>query len=181
MAKTISKNPKRGDIYECLFGHFLPVDPAQPQGPFRKDNFDYRIPNEIRKRRPVVILSDRSGQFIVVPISTREDIAKKAHKKAEAQGIHVRIPEGAIPETGFYKKGTLCWAKADLIQTVDVKRLREFPKGDGTHVTGAVDGKTLQEIQDAVLRALGLKEKNRLTNSQKQTDESVEEPVEEQA
>lgn len=177
MAKSISKNPKRGEIYECVFGHFLPEDPACPQGPFRKDNFDYRIPNEIRKRRPVVILGERSNQFIVVPISTREDTAKKPHKKAEAQGIHVRIPEGAIPETTFYKKGTVCWAKADLIQTVDVKRLREFPKGDGSrdHLTGTLDNATLQEIQDAVLRALGLKEKKRLPAATGITEEPATE------
>lgn len=162
MAKSIRTNPKRGDIYECVFGHFLPEDAARPMGPFRKDDYNYRIPNEIRKRRPVVVLGERNSQFIVIPISTREDIAKHAHKTAAFQGIHVLIPDGSIPLTDHYRTHTNCWAKADLIQSVDVKRLREFPKGDGTHVIGKVAPEILRTIEEAVLRSIGLMEKKRL-------------------
>lgn len=174
MAKSIKTNPKRGDIYECVFGHFEPIDPSQPQGPFRKDNYDLRIPNEIRKRRPVVVLGERNQQFIVVPISTREDSAPKPHKTAMAQGIHVKIPDGAIPETKHYKLGTPCWAKADLIQSIDIKRLREFPVGDGTHATGRLNSETLKEIQDAVLRTIGVMEKKRLVKPQEAVTASEE-------
>lgn len=172
MAKSIKTNPKRGDIYECVFGHFEPEDPSQPQGPFRKDNYNVRIPNEIRKRRPVVIIGERNQQFIVVPISTREDRAAKPHKSAIAQGIHIKIPEGSIPITNHYKAGTNCWAKADLIQSIDVKRLREFPTGDGTHVTGKLDADTLKNVQDAILRAIGLMEKIRLKKTTQEPEKS---------
>ena len=69
--KKIKNNPTRGDIYDCIFGNYDPVDPNVPAGPFKKDNYDSRIPNEIRKKRPVVILGSRNKQFLVVPISSR--------------------------------------------------------------------------------------------------------------
>jgi len=162
MAKSIATNPAKGDIYECIFGHFMPENPEHPEGPFKKDDYNFRIPNEIRKRRPVVILGVRKTQIIVVPISTREDRASKPHKKAEAQGVHVKIPAGSIPVTDFYSADTVCWAKADLIQTVDIQRLREFPNKNKTHTKGKVCPDTLKLIEEAVLRSIGCMGKIRI-------------------
>jgi hypothetical protein len=85
--RKISTNPRRGDIYDCLFGNYDPINPAQPNGPFRKDNYDFRIPNEMRKRRPVVVLGDRNKQLLVVPISKLEERLREFRL---ADGSYVR-------------------------------------------------------------------------------------------
>ena len=63
MIKSISKNPKRGDVYECIFGNYLPLNINHQHGPYCIKSYDYRIPNEIRKRRPVVILGERKINY----------------------------------------------------------------------------------------------------------------------
>lgn len=154
--KKIKTNPRRGDIFECLFGNYEPLNLASPDGPFRKDNYDRRIPNEIRKKRPVVIVGERKKQFLVVPISSKQDTHPKQHRTGEAVGLHIRLNGNEIPETAQYVAGTVCWAKTDLIQSVDEERLREFRLQDGTHTTGKVTPKILQAIQKGVMRAIGL-------------------------
>lgn len=154
--KKINKNPTRGDIYECIFGNYVPVDQAFPQGPFRKDLYDVRIPNEMRKRRPVVIVGERKKQFLVVPISSLEDTHPKAHRTGEAVRLHIRLDEDEVPVAPGYIQGTVCWAKTDLVQSVDEERLREFRLDDGTHVVGKVSAEKLLQIQEGIMRVIGL-------------------------
>jgi len=153
--KSITTNPTRGDIYDCLFGNYLPLDPSQPTGPFDKTAYDHRIPNEMRKRRPVVVLGERNNQLLVAPISSTRDVHKKPHRTGEALGFHIKLTGNEIPDNGFYTIGVDRWVKVDLIQSVDVKRLREFRMPDGSHMTGQLSRQTLAEVQLAVLRVLG--------------------------
>ena len=158
MLRKISTNPRRGDVYDCILGNYDPVDAAQPDGPFKKDNYDFRIPNEMRKRRPVVILGDRNKQLLVVPISALEDRHKNPKKTGEAKKLHIRLKGDETPVTATYIQGIPTWAKADLIQSVDEERLREFRLADGTYVRGSVSPETLRAIQEAVMRHIGLTE-----------------------
>ena len=153
--KSITKNPTRGDIYDCIFGNYLPLNTANPEGPFNKSAYDYRIPNEMRKRRPVVILGEPKNQLIVAPISSTKDQHKKAHRTGESLGIHIKLIGDEIPNNGFYTSDTVRWVKVDLIQSVDVKRLREIRMPDGTHIIGKVSKATLEEVQLALLRLMG--------------------------
>ena len=154
--KKIKTNPSRGDIYDCIFGNYVPENPQAPDGPFRKDAYDNRIPNEIRKRRPVVIVGERKKQYLVVPVSTTEDRHKKAHRTGEDVKLHIRLAGTEIPETERYKHGVMRWAKTDLLQAVDEERLREFLCTDGIHRTGKVSPELLRSIQEGVVRAIGL-------------------------
>ncbi len=154
--KKIRTNPRRGDIYDCVFGNYEPINDTAPEGPYRKDNLDRRIPNEIRKRRPVVIVGERNKQFLVVPVSSSEDRHKKPHRTGEAMKLHIRLAGDEIPETGCYTPGTVRWAKTDLLQSVDEERLREFRCADGTHRVGRVSPELLVSIQQGVMRAIGL-------------------------
>jgi uncharacterized protein YifN (PemK superfamily) len=153
--KSITTNPTRGDVYDCIFGNYLPLDPSQPTGPFDKTSYNYRIPHEMRKRRPVVILGERNKQLLVAPISTTEDVHIKPHRTGEALGLHIRLIGNEIPNNGFYTENVDRWVKVDLIQSIDVKRLREFRMPDGSHVTGKLSRETLAEVQLAVFRILG--------------------------
>lgn len=149
-------NPVRGDVYECILGNYEPIDPKKPEGPFKKDNYQVRIPNEIRKRRPVVIIGERNKQFLVVPISSKEDTHPKPHRTGEGMKLHIRLDGNEVPVTEKYKEGTVCWAKTDLIQSVDKQRLRQFRLADGSHAIGKVSAPTLKAIQEGVMRAIGL-------------------------
>jgi uncharacterized protein YifN (PemK superfamily) len=190
--RKISTNPRRGDVYDCLFGNYDPVDPAQPNGPFKKDNYDFRIPNEMRKRRPVVILGDRNKQLLVVPISKLEDRHKNPKRTGEARKLHIRLKGDETPLTASYRRGIPTWAKADLVQSVDEERLREFRLADGTYARGTVSPEILLAIQEGVMRHMGLtdwvEEKRAAQNIATETDaapavalaveaDSVEEPT----
>ncbi|MFW8745088.1 type II toxin-antitoxin system PemK/MazF family toxin [Mesorhizobium japonicum] len=153
--KSITTNPTRGDIYDCIFGNYLPLDPSKSGGPFDKAAYNHRIPNEMRKRRPVVVLGERNNQLLVAPISSTEDVHKKPHRTGEALGLHIKLIGNEVPDNGFYTNGVDRWVKVDLIQSVDVKRLREFRMPNGSHITGRLSKETLAEVQLAVLRILG--------------------------
>jgi uncharacterized protein YifN (PemK superfamily) len=64
-----------------------------------------------------------------------------------------------VPLNKQYQKDMVRWAKVDLMQSVDIKRLREFRLLNGSHAIGKVSNQTLGEIQLAVLRMLGLSKK----------------------
>lgn len=153
--KSITSNPRRGDIYDCIFGNYLPIE----SGSGDITAYDYRIPNEMRKRRPVVILGERNKQLLVAPISSTKDTHKQGHRTGEALGLHIKMRGNEIPEAGIYIQNIDRWIKADLIQSVDIKRLREFRLRDGTHVKGVISRETLMELQLAVIRFLGFSQK----------------------
>ena len=159
MIKSISKNPKRGDVYECIFGNYLLLNMNHQYGPYCIKSYDYRIPNEIRKRRPVVILGERKKQLLVVPISSTLDRPDKPLKGGESAGLHIKLNGDEVPLNKQYQKDMVRWAKVDLMQSVDIKRLREFRLLNGSHAIGKVSNQTLGEIQLAVLRMLGLSKK----------------------
>lgn len=110
---AIKYHPKVGEVLECNFGQFK--QPADGQSD--PCNFDGRIPPEMIKQRMVVILNGRlNGNCLVVPISSKKDIGRIG------QGLHVPLAPGLFRITSFYDKRDR-WAKAELIQSVSLKRL----------------------------------------------------------
>ena len=93
------------------------------------NDYDFRIPNEMIKKRAVIILGKHRGQYIAVPVSSTKETHKKAHKIPEITGLHTRLLAKDFPETKKYKKETLRWAKSNLVMTIDGGRLRatKFP------------------------------------------------------
>lgn len=72
---------KRGEVYECLFGKYRPALDEQGKAIFSDDgrpaflrnDFQGPVPYEIQKPRPVVVVGDHKGQYLVVPLSTTLD------------------------------------------------------------------------------------------------------------
>jgi uncharacterized protein YifN (PemK superfamily) len=110
----------------------------------------------MRKRRPVVILGERNKQMLVVPISKGEDTHKKPHRSGAGMKLHIPLNGDEVPVTACYRGNVQTWAKADLVQSVDEERLREFRLSDGSHVRGTVSPETLLAIQEGVMRHMGL-------------------------
>ena len=69
---SVIGNIKRGDILECHFGNYTPTkdeagkelqdETGKPV--FDREHFDTRIPHEIRKTRPVIVLGEHKGQYM---------------------------------------------------------------------------------------------------------------------
>jgi len=157
-------NIKRGDILECHFGNYTPVKDAagnavlddNGKATYDREHFNTRIPHEIRKTRPVIILGDHKGQYIVVPVSSTEDTHNNPRKSGVGRGYHIELPEGVIPVTHFYEAGIKRWAKANMVQTVDRFRLSSiYCRKQRQYVHASVPGEVLKTIQEALVRAIG--------------------------
>jgi len=138
---AISYNPDVGEVLICDFGQFRdpPLTPA----------FDGRLPPEMIKRRPVVVLSSKiSRACIVVPLSTTLDKAKLA------KGMHVEVPKQAIPELAYFTPETR-WAKSDLVSQVSHERLYMLrdPSRSHTH-KHHLSRELVAEIQKAVIKSI---------------------------
>jgi uncharacterized protein YifN (PemK superfamily) len=153
---------KRGEIHECLFGRYKPLLDAQGRPSmstidgmpeYIRDDFQGPIPYEIHKPRPVVILGDHKGQYLVVPISTTQDRHQNPRKTGEAKGIHIRLAPADVPALSRYRSSDLCWAKANMIQTVDRNRLK--PLNMPGQPAPRVSAECLSLIQRAVIRSIG--------------------------
>lgn len=153
---------KRGEIHECLFGRYRPLLDAEGAPVLRDDSgrteftrteFQGPIPNEIQKPRPVVILGDHKGQYLVVPISTTQDCHSNPRKAGEARGLHVRLARSDLPGLARYGDAATCWAKSNMIQTVDRNRLRPLNRRGSPPPRVSED--CLASIQRAVIRAIG--------------------------
>ena len=172
MARVIVKdNIRIGHVYECIFGlfkklpHYIGDDPDSPATTTLKheaveNDYDYRIPNELIKKRAVVVIGKNSGQYVVVPVSSTQAIHKKPRKYPEALGLHVRLLEEDLPNAGKYADTKPRWAKCDLVTTVDGGRFRDiYDECSQRHVTAhAVTADTLRDIRYGVMRAIGLRD-----------------------
>lgn len=153
----VSGNIKRGDILECEFGMYTKIQLEGGGEQIDRTAFNTRIPNEMHKTRPVVIIGDHKGQYIVVPISTTEETHSNPRKTGAAKGLHIPLDGTEIPATHFYKANTPMWAKANMVQAVDSYRLKNvFDKKTNRHVSAAVSREKLTQIQHAVVKAIGL-------------------------
>lgn len=165
MSSFISGNIKRGDILECNFGKYTetlgedgnPILDDDGKVVFDRNNFDTRIPNEMRKTRPVLVIGEHKGQYLVVPISSTEDTHSNARKTGVGRGFHIQLANDVIPVTHFYTADVTRWAKANMVQSVDRYRLSSiYCKKTRSRLSVAVDRTTLREVQEALIKAIGL-------------------------
>ncbi|PKG73036.1 hypothetical protein CXF86_19770 (plasmid) [Shewanella sp. GutCb] len=161
MAKLrISGNVRIGHIYECNFGLFKKnATEATPSKHEAVENdYNYRIPNEIIKKRAVVVIGKHRGQYIVVPISSTEETDKKPAKNPENKGFHVRLGLDDFPVTKHYLAEKIRWAKSNLVSTIDGGRLTDIydsniPANIPAH---KVSDETLREIREGVIISIGM-------------------------
>ncbi|WP_421568264.1 type II toxin-antitoxin system PemK/MazF family toxin [Stenotrophomonas sp. PD6] len=153
---------KRGEIYECVFGTYRPLlgQDGRPvasgengRAEYVRDEFQGPIPFEIQKPRPVVILGDHKGQYVVVPISTTQDGHNNPRKTGEARGLHIRLGHEALPNLIRYSRAQICWAKSNMVQTVDRNRLR--PLNRRGEPPPRISEECLRSIQHALIKAIG--------------------------
>lgn len=79
----IAGNLQIGGIYECNFGSYKSIHGGTTEKRDEADSnkLDYRIPNEMIKSRPVVVISKHRGVCTVIPVSTTPEKAHKNPKK----------------------------------------------------------------------------------------------------
>ncbi|MBI6169354.1 type II toxin-antitoxin system PemK/MazF family toxin, partial [Serratia marcescens] len=134
--------------------------------------YNYRIPNEMIKKRPVVVIGKHKGQYIVVPISSTKETDKKPAKNPENVGFHIMLQPGDMPVTAKYEQGKARWAKSNLLVTIDGSRLTDiYDIGTGQFVVAhKISDDTLLKIRQGVIISIGLRSIL--------IQQAVEEPVE---
>ncbi len=154
----IAGNVRIGGIYECNFGSYMCVNGGVTESRLDADenNLNYRIPNEMIKRRPVVVINKHRGLCTVIPVSsTREKPHRNPKKDVVEQGICVPL-QGFIPRTHFYDNRP-CWGVCYAAQTIDSGRLRDiFDKNTSSYVKAAVPPEMLLKLRFGVVKAIGL-------------------------
>ena len=149
-----------GGVYECNFGSYKSTITDEEITHIRDDaddnNLNYRIPNEMIKCRPVVVIKRHRGLCTVVPVSaTREKEHRDPRKDLVLQGICVPL-EAYIPRTHFYV-GKPCWGVCYAAQTIDAGRLRDiFDKNTGKFVSATVPSEMLLKLRFGIIKAIGL-------------------------
>jgi uncharacterized protein YifN (PemK superfamily) len=137
---ALSYSPKVGEIIECDFGEVV-NPPLRPK-------YNGLIPNEIRKKRMVVVLNGKlpNGCCLVVPISSTGD------PDSLRRGFHVPIDMDLIPVTGFYDRRER-WAVADCVTHVSKQRLFQIKDG-GAVITNYLPRDLVTKIQKAVIKTI---------------------------
>ena len=106
-----------------------------------------RIPDEMAKRRPVVVLSPRrrraAGPYIVVPFSTS--------RPSYADDRHVRIEAGSYE---FLRADVDSWVKCEFACSVGARRL-DRPRRGGQYFSPRVSAADLRSILRATACAIG--------------------------
>lgn len=143
---AITYTPKVGEILECDFGKF-----KGKNGNYDKRNYDGRIPNEMIKRRMVVVVNPKigGGLNLVVPISSTKNIA------AVTKGTHIPLDESLFRETDFYDKRER-WAKCEAIQLVSKERLFKMID-NGQRFDQKLPRDTVESIQKGIITAVNAK------------------------
>lgn len=159
----IKGNVRIGHIYECFFGNFKHIDgdnTTSSKHEACEDDYNYRIPNEMIKKRAVVVIGKHRGQYIVVPISSTKETHKKEHKEPENTGLHTKLTNEDFPETHHYTNDRDRWAKSNLISTIDGGRLRDIYNENigGLIVAHKVTDETLLKIRHGVFIAIGMRD-----------------------
>jgi uncharacterized protein YifN (PemK superfamily) len=142
----ISYSPKVGELLDCNFGQFETL----PNESYNTGNFDRRIPPEMIKKRPVVVLGGKFGQSaLVIPISS------SLNQNFVHRGLHVHIPPACFPTTDVYDERDR-WAKAELIQHVSRHRLYKI-RNNGGRSGLYLSREIVDQIQRAVIAAISAK------------------------
>lgn len=162
MAQTrVDGQIRIGHIYECDFGRFKKAgagsDTTVDRDEADETAYNYSIPNELIKRRAVVVIGKHRGLYLVVPVSSTFENGPKPHKVPENFGMHVQMG-GDFPVTGRYTAGKKRWAKSNLVQAVDGGRLTDIfdlaiKKNIPAH---QVSENTLLKIRYGVMISMGL-------------------------
>ncbi|WP_084614800.1 type II toxin-antitoxin system PemK/MazF family toxin [Pseudomonas batumici] len=138
MALTYS--PKVGEILECDFGDYRnpPLDPS----------YDGLIPNEMRKRRMVVVINGKlpNGCCLIVPVSS------SGNRNCIDRGFHVPIPAALITSTRFYDRRDR-WAVIECVTHVSKDRLFKI-KNQGAPVSDVMPRDVVAKIQRAMIKTL---------------------------
>ena len=129
---------KVGQIVECDFGMYRPDEHGH-------HHVDGRVPPEMIKYRLAVVLNARLGRgCVVVPVSSRHDIAK------EKRGYHVRLDPSCVPQTRQWTRRDR-WAKAELVQFVSLKRIFTLRDDRRRFLNERLPPDLVAQIQRAVL------------------------------
>ena len=110
-------------------------------------------PPEIVKKRPVVIVSPRRNNHqvcTVIPLSTTAPNPIEKH--------HHCINPSSLPKS---LRGSITWAKCDMIMTVSLSRLDRILDGKGPggarkYTTGKLTAEDFKSIRMGILYAIGL-------------------------
>lgn len=159
----IKGNVKIGRIYLCDFGRFKKLDETGVTTDAADaccNDYNYRIPVEIIKRRPVVVIGKHKGIYLVVPISSTEETARKDHKKPTIKGFHIKLDEEDFPHINQESIDKSRWAKSNLITAVDGGRLTDlYDHEKKEHIEAhPVSEKTLRKIREGVIISIGMKD-----------------------
>lgn len=157
--RKISGNVRIGGIYECDFGSYKAKNGGVTvlRDEAVCDDLNYRIPNEMIKRRPVVVVSKHRGVCTVVPISTTKEKQPKNPKKDLIEnGICIDF-KGLIPKTHFYDPETPCWAVCYAVQMIDIGRLRDiYDQDEQKHLTVSISAEMVRNVRFGIVKAIGL-------------------------
>ncbi len=159
----ITGNVRIGHIYECEFGFFKHtngINVTSNRDEAIEDDYNYKIPNEIIKKRPVIVIGKHKGLYIVVPISSTEETHRKPHKNPENTGLHTRLQAIDFPETHHYRTNITRWAKSNLVSSVDGGRLRDIFNHNTRAFVPAhrISDDTLKKVREGVIIAIGMRD-----------------------
>ncbi|KUM52197.1 type II toxin-antitoxin system PemK/MazF family toxin [Rheinheimera sp. EpRS3] len=157
----INGNVKIGHIYECEFGMFkkkMDGLTTSDKDDAVQDDYNYRIPNEMIKRRAVVVVGKHRGQYVVVPISSTKETANRVEKEPESKGFHVPLKLGDFPVTKRYEAETARWAKSNLVTTIDGGRLRDiYDDVQQSHILAhQMSEDTLKKVREGIIISIGM-------------------------
>lgn len=137
---ALQYSPKVGEIIECDFG----IHRAPRLSPI----FDGGLPNEMVKRRLVVVLNGKlpNGCCMVVPLSSKGSLT------ALQRGFHVPVPKEHIAVTTTWDARER-WAIAECLAHVSKERLFQV-KNQGAPVKSMLPSTLVALIQKAVIRTI---------------------------
>ncbi|UYK67670.1 type II toxin-antitoxin system PemK/MazF family toxin [Xanthomonas sacchari] len=135
----VKYSPIVGEIVECDFGKIMDPRPTPI--------FNGIILNEIRKRRPAVVLNGKlpNGCCLVVPISST------GNPGCVTRGFHVPLGQHLFPEDIFDRRDR--WAIAECMTHVSKERLYGYYAG-GQARKVALPREVVADIQRAMIRSL---------------------------
>ena len=140
---AITYIPKIGEVLECDFGNFKKIGQE-----IDKRNYNGRIPNEMIKRRMVMVINPKigGGCHLVVPISWTRNVSSIRN------GTHVSLDEQYFKVTNFYDRRER-WAKCEALQLVSNQRLFKMID-NGERFDQILPREVVELIQRGVIAAI---------------------------
>ncbi len=158
----VAGNVRNGYIYECFLGNYKSNSEGTTTNRDEacETEYNYRIPNEMIKKRPVVVIGKHRGQYLIVPISSTKETHKKVQKEPENTGLHTKLQADDFPETHHYAAGKDRWAKSNLICAIDGGRLRDIYNNNVSgHIPAhKITDESLRNIREGVIIAMGMRD-----------------------